>query len=53
MIEKIGKIPKYWEYEGEILEYNPNDPYFTTKDGGKVPIIKVWQDGFPVDKEEK
>lgn len=53
MKKELEEVPKFWKYEGEILEYDPKSNYFTTKKGGKIPIIKVWEDGVPVNKQEK
>ncbi len=38
--------PKYWKYEDEIIEDVGN--YFQRKDGSRLPIVKVWEDGSPL-----
>jgi hypothetical protein len=52
MVEKINlktnhnKPPKYWRYEGEIVEDVGN--CFQKKDGSKIAIVTVWENGTPL-----
>jgi hypothetical protein len=47
--KKLVLPPMFFEYEGEVVE--DKGWFFQKKDGQKIPIVTVWENGAPVTKE--
>lgn len=50
MNQQYSTPPEYWRYEGQAV--SDVGTHFESKDGKKIPIVKVWENGKIISKQE-